>query len=221
MLDGFGYSRYFAHGSDLGAGVTAHLARKYPGNVAGIHLATPGLAPPPEPLLEAEKEFATEVKEWTADEGGYAHEHATKPFTIGAALHDSPVGLAAWIGEKVRAWCGVGADGEPAFDRDLLLATLTLYWTTGTIASSLLPYWAYRQATSEHLPLDDPASTPTAVSIFGGERVPFPKPPRELVERYFTLSSWEQYDRGGHFPAVSEPQLLAEALRDAFRPLRW
>jgi len=221
MLDGFGYSRYFAHGSDLGAGVTAHLARKYVGNVAGTHLATPGLAPPPEPLLEADKKFATEVKEWTADEGGYAHEHATKPFTIGAALHDSPVGLAAWIGEKVRAWCSVGADGEAAFDRDLLLATLTLYWTTGTIASSLLPYWAYRQATSEHLPLDDPASTPTAVSIFGGERVPFPKPPRELVERYFTLSSWEQHDRGGHFPAVSEPQLLAEALRDAFRPLRW
>jgi pimeloyl-ACP methyl ester carboxylesterase len=220
MADGLGYSRYFAHGSDLGAGVTAHLARSYPANVVAVHLATPGLAPPPEPLLEADKIFAAEVAEWTADEGGYAHEHATKPFTIGAALQDSPVGLAVWVGEKVRAWSGVGDDGEPAFDRDVLLSTLTLYWTTGTIASSLLPYWAYRRATSDHLPLDDPPSTPTAVSIFGGERVPFPKPPRELVERYFSLSSWEQYDRGGHFPAVSEPQLLAEALRDAFRPLR-
>ena len=74
---------------------------------------------------------------WTAQEGGYAHEHATKPSTLGAALHDSPAGLAAWIGEKVTAWSAVTGDGQPAFGRDLLLATLTLYWVTGTITSSL------------------------------------------------------------------------------------
>jgi hypothetical protein len=130
------------------------------------------------------------------------------------------VGLGAWIGEKVRAWSSVGADGEPAFERDLLLATLTLYWATGTIASSLLPYWAYRHAPNDSLPAGDPAATPTALSNFGGELVPFPKPPRDLAERYFSVTSWEEHDRGGHFPAVSEPQLLAETLRDAFRPLR-
>ena len=59
-----------------------------------------------------------------------------------------------------------------------------------------------------------------AVTVFGGERVPFPKPPRELAERCFTLTRWAEHDRGGHFPAVAEPQLLAETLRDAFRPLR-
>jgi hypothetical protein len=61
---------------------------------------------------------------------------------------------------------------------------------------------------------------PTAVSVFGGERVPFPKPPRELAERFFTLTGWQEHDRGGHFPAVAEPRFLAEILRDAFRPLR-
>jgi pimeloyl-ACP methyl ester carboxylesterase len=220
MVDGFGYHQYVAHGSDLGAGVTARLARQHPETVVGIHLATPGLAPPPKPWSESEARFFGEVEAWTAEEGGYAHEHATKPFTLGAALHDSPAGLGAWIGEKVRAWSSLGTDGEPAFARDLLLATLTLYWATGTIASSLLPYWAFRHAPSDSLPAGDPAVTPTAVSIFGGERVPFPKPPRELAERYFSVTSWAEHERGGHFPAVSEPQLLAVTLRDAFRPFR-
>jgi hypothetical protein len=70
------------------------------------------------------------------------------------------------------------------------------------------------------LPAGDPSPVPTAVSIFGGERVPFPKPPRELAERYFTITAWSEQDRGGHFPAVAEPQLLAQTLRDVFRPLR-
>jgi hypothetical protein len=61
---------------------------------------------------------------------------------------------------------------------------------------------------------------PTAITTFGGERVPFPKPPRKLAERYFHVTSWAEYNRGGHFPAVAEPRLLTETLRDAFRTLR-
>ena len=153
-------------------------------------------------------------------EGGYAHEHATKPSTLGAALHDSPAGLAAWIGEKVTAWSAVTGDGQPAFGRDLLLGTLTLYWVTGTITSSLLPYWAYAHDPATAMPAGEPPDVPTAVSIFGGERVPFPKPPRELAERYFAVTTWAEHDRGGHFPAVAEPALLAQTLRDVFRPAR-
>lgn len=70
------------------------------------------------------------------------------------------------------------------------------------------------------LPLDDPSPVPTAVSIFAGERIPFPKPPRELAQRYYTLTSWAEHPVGGHFPAVAEPQLLAQTLRDAFRNAR-
>ncbi len=217
---GLGYPRFAAHGSDLGAGVTAWLARDFPAAVAGIHLATPGLAAPPRPRSLAEERFVAEVAAWTAEEGGYAHEHATKPATLGAALHDSPAGLAAWIGEKVTAWSPVTGEGQPAFGRDLLLGTLTLYWVTGTIASSLLPYWAYAHDPGAALPAGDPPDVPTAVSIFGGERVPFPKPPRELAERYFRLTAWAEHDRGGHFPAVAEPALLAETLREVFRPVR-
>jgi pimeloyl-ACP methyl ester carboxylesterase len=220
MRDGLGYARYAAHGSDLGAGVTAWLARIRPDAVAAIHLATPGLAPPPRPWSPAEEAHFAEVDAWAGEEGGYAHQHATKPATLAAALLDSPAGLAAWVGEKVTSWSATTADGQPAFPRDRLLATLTLYWTTGTIGSSLLPYWAYRHSAGTALPAGDPPPVPTAISVFGGEGVPFPKPPRELAERYFTVVAWDEHRRGGHFPAVAEPQLLAETLRDAFRPYR-
>lgn len=174
---------------------------------------------PPQPWSTAEADFLSQVDDWTAEEGGYAHQQATKPATLAAALLDSPVGLAAWIGEKVVAWSGTNQDGSPAYNRGRLLETLTLYWTTQTITTSLLPYWAYRHA-GTGLPPGDASSVPTAISIFGGERVLFPKPPRDLAERYFAVAAWSEHDRGGHFPAIDEPQLLAEILRDAFRPLR-
>ena len=220
MTAGLGYHRFVAHGSDLGAGVTAWLARDQPDAVAAIHLATPGLAVAPRPRTEREEDFARAVQEWTAEEGGYMHQHATKPATLGAALSDSPAGLAAWIGEKIVAWSSTRPDGSPAIDRELLLATLTLYWTTETITTSLLPYWAHRHIAGAALPHADVSPVPTAVSIFGGERVPFPKPPRELAERYYNVTSWAEHAIGGHFPAVAEPELLARTLRDAFRPMR-
>lgn len=216
MVDVLGYRRFFAHGSDLGAGVTARLARHHPEAVIAVHLATPGLAAPPEPWSDAVRRHFREVGEWAAEEGGYADMHATKPATIAAALLDSPVGLAAWIGEKWCRWSSTTDRGEPAVSRDHLLSTLTLYWTTRTAGTSLLPYWAYRHRRGAGLPADDPAPVPTAIDVFGGEAVPFPKPPRELAERYFNLVSWGEHDRGGHFPAVAEPELLAERLRDAF-----
>jgi pimeloyl-ACP methyl ester carboxylesterase len=220
MASGLGHERYLAHGSDLGAGVTAWLARDHPEAVRAIHLATPGLAPAPTPSTKPEATYAAAVETWTAEEGGYAHEHATKPATLAAALSDSPAGLAAWIAEKVIAWSSTRRDGSPAFERDLLLSTLTLYWTTGTITTSLLPYWAYRHSPDAALPADDPSPVPTAVSIFGGEHVPFPKPPRELAQRYYTVTHWAEHPVGGHFPAVAEPELLARTLRDVFRSAR-
>ena len=220
MSSGLGHEHFVAHGSDLGAGVTAWLARDHPESVRAIHLATPGLAPAPTPRTAAEEAYAAAVSAWTAEEGGYAHEQATKPATLGAALSDSPAGLAAWIAEKIVAWSSVRSDGSPAFDRESLLATLTLYWATGTITTSLLPYWAHHHNPDAVLPADDQSPVPTAVSIFGGERVPFPKPPRELAQRYYTLTSWAEHPVGGHFPAVAEPQLLAQMLREAFREAR-
>ena len=220
MTEGLGFDRFVAHGSDLGAGVVPQLARAHPRSVAGIHLASPAVPLPPRPWSPAVERYAKEVETWAAEEGSYAHQHATKPDTIGVALQDSPAGLAAWIGEKVVAWSSPDPDGRPAFPRDLLLANLTLYWATGTIATSMLPYWKYRHTPSAALPIDDPSSVPTSVSLFGGERVPFPRLPRELAERYFSVTSWDEHETGGHFPAAATPELFAETLRLAFRETR-
>ncbi|HZU40458.1 MAG TPA: alpha/beta fold hydrolase [Solirubrobacteraceae bacterium] len=221
MMNALGHEQFVAHGSDLGAGVTSWLARDHQDAVLGIHLATPGLALPRS--VEAsheEQRFAREAADWNRREGGYMHEHSTKPATLAAALSDSPAGLAAWVGEKLVAWSSTRADGSPAMTRERMLETLTLYWATGTIASSLLPYWAFSRHPEAHLPPGDPAPTSTAISIFGGERVPFPKPPRELAERYYTVRGWREHKRGGHFPALAEPALLATDIRNAFASLR-
>lgn len=220
MVDVLGHERYFAHGSDLGAGVTARLARAHPEAVIAIHLATPGLAAPPEPWSESLRRHFDEVRTWSSEEGGYSHMQATKPSTMAAGLLDSPVGLAAWIGEKWMNWSAMSADGAPLVSNDHLLATLTLYWVTKTVGTSMMPYWNYQHSGPSALPADSPGRTPTVIDVFGGERVPFPKPPRELAERYFNLVEWAEHDRGGHFPAVAEPELLAQCLRRAFRPYR-
>ena len=220
LLEQLGYGRYFAHGGDLGVGVTAWLARDHPDAAAAVHLATPGLPAPPRPWSPEEDVYVNETARWSAEEGGYAHEQSTKPATLGAALLDSPVGLAAWIGEKVVAWSATEENGDPRFPRRLLLDTLTLYWCSGTIATSFLPYWRYRHDPDAALLADAVSSVPTAVGLFGGERVPFPKVPRALAERYFDVVSWSEHDSGGHFPAVAAPELLAESLRACFRPYR-
>jgi pimeloyl-ACP methyl ester carboxylesterase len=220
MVEVLGYPRYFAHGSDLGAGVTARLARAHPDAVTAVHLATPGLAAPPEPWSDPVRRHFEEVADWSSEEGGYSHLHGTKPSTVAAGLLDSPVGLAAWIGEKWMRWSAISADGSPSVSREHLLSTLTIYWVTGTAGSSMLPYWNYQHSRQSALPADDPGPTPTAIDVFGGEAVPFPKPPRDLAERYFNLVKWAEHDGGGHFPAVAEPHLLAECLRSAFRPYR-
>lgn len=220
MVDVLGYERYFAHGSDLGAGVTARLARAHPEAVIAVHLATPGLAEPQEPWSESLRRHFDEVREWSAEEGGYSHMQATKPSTVAAGLLDSPVALAAWIGEKWMNWSAMSEDGLPLVSNEHLLSTLTLYWVTGTAGTAMMPYWNYRHHQLSATPADDPAPTPTVIDVFGGERVPFPKPPRELAERYFNVVNWTEHDRGGHFPALAEPRLLAQCLRSAFRPYR-
>jgi hypothetical protein len=81
---------------------------------------------------------------------------------------------------------------------------------------TLLPYWAYRHHPNTALPADDPPPVPTAVTVFGGEAIPLPKPPRQLAERYFTVTAWAEHDTGGHFPAIAAPHLLAPTLRNFF-----
>jgi len=225
MRDVLGYPRFGAVGGDIGGGVTARLGMQHPDLVVGIHVdpdgvaqATPYLKDPDAapPLSEAERRYLEADGGWEAEHGGYAHLQGTRPRTLAFGLTDSPAGLAAYLVEKFRAWSDCGGDVLSRFDRDDLLAMVTLYWVTGTIGSSFLPYYdgRHRREPAARLKVD----VPVAVALWHEPNLA--APPRELAERAMNVTRWTQMPRGGHFAAAEEPELLAEDIRAFFRPLR-
>jgi pimeloyl-ACP methyl ester carboxylesterase len=210
MLE-LGYSRYGAGGGDFGAGVSTFLALDHPESVIGVHLTTPELIPRVDDaeLSAAELAYVAVRRAWDATERGYSSIQSTKPQTVGFGLNDSPAGLAAYLGEKWRSW----SDVTPG--KDFLCATLTLYWVTQTITSSMRAYWDNRWH-----PVD-PAfiSTPTAFGIFASEKVAEGEPPRSYLARLYNIERWTVFERGGHFAAIEEPAALADDLTAFFRDL--
>lgn len=220
LMAGLGHDRFIAQGGDWGASVTTCLALRHPQRLAGIHLNfIPGsYAPPPgAPLTDEEADFVSRKAAWAEAHGGYGHIQGTQPQTLAAALHDSPAGLAAWIGEKFLAWSD--PDGElwrSAAGMNALLTNLSLYWFTGCIGASMRLYWETRAQPLRFTP-DDAVRVPCAVAVFPHE---LPMPPRSWVARGFTdIRRWTAMPCGGHFAALEQPRLLAADLLDFNRTL--
>ena len=216
LMSQLGYRRFVAQGGDLGAAVAISLGFRFPDRVAGIHLNfVPSSYQPPTDaagpgLDDEEKAYLARRAAWADAEGGYAHIQGTKPQSLGCALNDSPIGLAAWFVEKFRLWSDCGGQVESVFTKDELLANLSIYWFTETITSS---FRLYRE-TREH-PLRfasaDRITAPTAVAHFPKEVW---MPPRRWLERVFVdVRRWTSMPRVGHFAAFEQPRLLADDLR--------
>jgi len=219
MTDVLGYRRFAAHGGDWGAFVTARLGLASPDHLAGIHVTLLGLRrdlPPPAHPTEEERAYLEELRHWEREETGYGWIQGTRPQTLAYGLTDSPVGLAAWIVEKFRAWSDCGGEVERRFTKDVLLTNVMLYWVTGAINSSFWPYYARRHA---GWPIPDGAriEVPTAYASFPREIL---HPPRAWAERVFNIRRWTVMPAGGHFAALEEPEALAADLRAFFRDLR-
>lgn len=148
-------------------------------------------------------------------EGAYALEQSTKPQTLAYGLNDSPVGLAAWIVEKFRAWSDCDGDVEKRFTKDELLTNLTIYWATATINSSIRVY--YEAMHSPSPAATAPLTVPIAITAFPKESV---HEPREWAERQGNVQRWTAMPRGGHFGEMEEPELLAEDICAFFRHIR-
>jgi pimeloyl-ACP methyl ester carboxylesterase len=229
LMARLGYSRYVAQGGDVGAGVTDAMGRQAPDGLIGIHtnLLVTALGGPQPTDTPQEQAAAAALDTFRASGFAYFLEQATRPQTIGYALLDSPVALAAWMldhdtdsYEKIsRAF----VDGQPAgnLTRDHVLDNITVYWLTGTGASAARSYWenygvAATEATVGQVP--PPVTVPVGFTTFPGE---IWRSPRSWVEgSYPTLTYFHEAEKGGHFAAWEEPQLFTEEIRAAFRSLR-
>jgi pimeloyl-ACP methyl ester carboxylesterase len=231
LMDRLGYTRYVAQGGDVGALVTDVMGRQAPDGLIGIHLNLLAGAPfivDQLPAASAQERAAHEaLTTFTTDGFGYFLEQSTRPQTIGYALLDSPVALAAWmLDHDTDSYLKISrafVDGEPvgSLTRESIVDNITLYWLTGTGASAARWYWetgraaAAARAAGEAPP---PVSVPVGFTTFPGEIFPAP---RSWVETaYPGLAYFNEVDRGGHFAAWEEPQLFSEEVRASFRPLR-
>jgi pimeloyl-ACP methyl ester carboxylesterase len=211
LMSELGYSRYAASGYDFGAGVTTILALDHPKSVIGIHLTTleSDLAPVVDDteLSDAERSYLAVNRRWDLTERGYSAIQSTKPQTVGYGLNDSPMGLAAYLGEKWHSW----SDVTPA--DDFLCATFTLYWITQSITSSMRDYWDNRW----HPVAPSYVSTPTAFAVFAHQTVPEGELPRSYLERLYNIQRWTVFPHGGHFAPAEEPAAVAADLTAFFR----
>jgi len=221
LMSELGYSRFGAQGGDIGAGVSTALGLRHPDRIVGLHLnfVSPSYRPDLEGqprLTSSEEEFLRGVSAWYEESGAYSHVQRTRPQTAAYGLNDSPAGMAAWILEKFREWSDCGGDPESVFSRDELLANVTLYWMTGTIASSFRMYFENRKAPLQ-FGRGDFVRPPCGITRFPREIL---FPPREWVERGYNVQQWTDMPRGGHFAAMEQPGLLAHEIRTFFRRFR-
>jgi len=212
LMTRLGYDRFLAQGGDWGAMVTTQLAVRHPDRVAMMHTTMPR-APRPEGVDDAQLD-ATE-RQWLAESedfrklgSGYSAQQRTRPQTLGYGLVDSPAGQLAWIAEKFVAW--TDGDGFGGVPRDRVLDDATIYWLTGSGASSARLYWE----SFGGVDVTGPVTVPSAVSYFPAEMV---KLPRAWVEaRYTDLRYWNALPAGGHFASLEVPRDFGDELRAAF-----
>ena len=223
LMRRLGYERYGAQGGDVGASVSPNLGRVAPEKVVGVHVnaATVGFMPFP-PLEESELEELSDIEKARVDRigqfmgemFGYAQIQSTRPQTLAYGLTDSPVGQLTWIVEKFKEWTHPRAGlPEDSVDRDHMLTNVMLYWLTGTAGSSARIYYEGAHAGGWGAP--ERSTVPTGVAVFS-EDIAI----RRYAEREHNIVHWTDFDRGGHFAAMEQPDLLVGDVREFFRRVR-
>lgn len=218
LMRRLGYGRYVAQGGDAGAVISLELGRTDPDHVAGVHVNMLMTFPSGDPaelanLSESDQARLQKMAKFDDELSGYWKLQLTRPQTLAYGLTDSPAGQLAWIAEKFKEWTDSKMAPEDAVDRDRLLTLVSIYWFTATAGTSATLYYEdaaqLREMISGALP--EPVRVPVGVAVFPADIF---LPLRRLADRDLpNIVHWNEYDRGGHFAAMEEPDLYVTDLR--------
>lgn len=223
LMGRLGYPRFGVQGGDAGAFIAPEMGRVDPRALIGVHVNA--LVQIPDvvrigttlPVMNGEeRERLDRFKHFSDEMRGYDHIQATRPKTLAYGLTDSPVGQLAWMVEKFKEWSDPRATlPEDAISRDHILTNASLYWFTGTAGSSANLYYE-----TQHDPHGREKKgknpVPTAVALSKSQDVTI----RRWAEAENNIVRWTEFDRGGHFLALEQPEALTADLRAFFRALR-
>lgn len=219
MTDKLGYKKYIAQGGDFGGTICTWLAYDFPKNLIGIHINILITRHPDGPQTSEEKEWQERFRKDQRIEDGYRTQQATKPQTLSYAMMDSPVGVAAWIIEKMRGWSDLkNGDIESVFSKEILLSNIMIYLVTKTFNTASWIYYGRREEGGRSLPKEHlPLKVPTAIAVFPKEYLEWA--PRSYVERIYNVKRWTKMSKGGHFAALEQPELLIKDITEFSKEL--
>jgi epoxide hydrolase len=218
LMRRLGYDRYIAQGGDVGAVISLEMGRVDQEHVAGVHVNMLLTFPTGDPaelvdLSGSDRSRLARLARFDEELSGYMKLQATRPQTVAYGLTDSPVGQLAWIIEKFKEWTDSVRVPEDAIDRDKLLTTVAIYWFTGTAGTSATLYYEDAAALKKMIAGDRPApvTVPVGVAVFPEDII---IPLRRFAERDLpNIVQWSEFDRGGHFASLEEPDLYVADLR--------
>lgn len=227
LMRRLGYDRHVAHGCDWGTPVSMYLAQSDPSHVLGLHLGTLVTFPPGDDpaaiagLGPRDQERLAQMAAFEQDGAGWRHIQSTRPQTLAYGLTDSPVGQMAWITEKYFEWTASSTTPEDTIDRDHLLTNVMIYWLTGTAGPSAQIYYESNNPPETfRRSWGGPWQLPMPIGVASFPACPI-RSIRPFAERALpTITRWTEFERGGHFPALEQPEALAGDIREFVRPLR-
>ncbi len=219
MINKLGYKKYIAQGGDFGGTISTWLGYDFPNSLLGIHINILIIRHPDGPQTKEEKDWQERFKIEQRIEDGYRTQQATKPQTLSYAMMDSPVGVAAWIIEKMHGWSDIkNGDIESVYSKDILLSNIMIYLVTKTFNTASWIYYGRREEGGRSLPKEHlPLKVPTAAALFPKEYLEWA--PRSYVERIYNIKQWTEMPKGGHFAALEQPDLLIKDIKDFARTL--
>ena len=219
MTNTLGYDSYIAQGGDWGGAISSFLGYDHAPACRAIHINILTMRHPDGPQTQEEQAWADQFDIDQIMENGYRTQQATRPQTLSYAMMDSPVGVAAWILEKMNSWSDtIGDDVESVYTKDQLLTNIMVYIVTRTFNSASWIYYGRREEGGRTLsPEGHRVEVPTGCAIFPKELLAWP--PKSYAERLYNVTQWSEMPRGGHFAAMEQPELLIADIRKFARNL--